>query len=50
LASFAGQAIQDADFTKNRDKAAETITKSAARAKERKEEEIKLRGISFLTN
>src|SRR5210317_1398301 len=33
LASFAGQPIQDADFTKNRDKAAETITKSAARAK-----------------
>jgi hypothetical protein len=42
LASFAGQSIQDVDFTKNRDKASETITKSAARAKERKEEEIKL--------
>jgi hypothetical protein len=42
LASLAGQAIQDTTYTKNRDKAAETLTKSAAKAKQRKEDEIRL--------
>lgn len=42
LASLAGQAIQDTSYTKNRDKAAETLTKSAAKAKQRKEDEVRL--------
>lgn len=42
LASLAGQAIQDTSYTKNRDKAAAELTKSAARARQRKEDELKL--------
>jgi hypothetical protein len=42
LASLAGQAIQDATYTKNRDKAADNISKASARAKERKEELVRL--------
>lgn len=42
LASFAGQAIQDADFTKNRDASTEILTRSAEKRRKEKEEEIKL--------
>jgi hypothetical protein len=47
LAQFAAQAIQDTSYTKNRDQAAETMSKAAARTKERKEEAIKLGETAF---